>query len=475
MSTWTPDSWTRFPAAQQPEWPDPVALDARPQADRGHAAAGVRRRGRSADARISPRCASGEAFLLQAGDCAESFDARPPTRSATSCGSSCRWRSCSRTPPGLPGGEGRTHRRPVRQAPLQRHRDASTTSSCRRFGATSSTTWASAPTSRSRRPGAPARRPTTSRRPPSTCCGRSPRVASPTSTGSTPGTRSSSTRARSASATRARRRHRLAPCASCGPCGISHRGPRPAAQVDFYTSHEALLLGYEEALTRRDSHHRRLVRLLGPHAVDRRAHPPARRRPRRVPPGRPQPVGCKLGPTATRRRGHRDLRGAQPRPDPRSAHPHHPHGCRPASPRGCRPCSQRRPRCRSSRSCGRATRCTATPSRAPSGRKTRHLDDVLAETRRLLRRPPARRAPGPVASTSSSPATTSPSASAAATTSATTTSACATRPCATPGSTAASRSTSPSGWPSSSAATRRPTIVGAPLATDRHSPGRRQT
>ena len=33
----------------------------------------------------------------------------------------------------------------------------------------------------------------------------------------------------------------------------------------------------------------RLVRLLGPHAVDRRAHPPARRRPRRVPPRRPQP------------------------------------------------------------------------------------------------------------------------------------------------------------------------------------------
>ena len=34
---------------------------------------------------------------------------------------------------------------------------------------------------------------------------------------------------------------------------------------------------------------RRLVRLLGAHAVDRRAHPPARRCPRRVPPRRRQP------------------------------------------------------------------------------------------------------------------------------------------------------------------------------------------
>ena len=36
-------------------------------------------------------------------------------------------------------------------------------------------------------------------------------------------------------------------------CGI-HSGSQPALhQVDFYTSHEALILGYEEALTRRDS------------------------------------------------------------------------------------------------------------------------------------------------------------------------------------------------------------------------------
>jgi 3-deoxy-7-phosphoheptulonate synthase len=36
-------------------------------------------------------------------------------------------------------------------------------------------------------------------------------------------------------------------------CGIDLEGELQLHQVDFYTSHEALLLGYEEALTRRDS------------------------------------------------------------------------------------------------------------------------------------------------------------------------------------------------------------------------------
>ena len=36
-------------------------------------------------------------------------------------------------------------------------------------------------------------------------------------------------------------------------CGIDLDAELQLHQVDFYTSHEALLLGYEEALTRRDS------------------------------------------------------------------------------------------------------------------------------------------------------------------------------------------------------------------------------
>jgi hypothetical protein len=39
--------------------------------------------------------AAGEAFLLQGGDCAESFAEHSPTTSATSSASSCRWRWCS--------------------------------------------------------------------------------------------------------------------------------------------------------------------------------------------------------------------------------------------------------------------------------------------------------------------------------------------------------------------------------------------
>ncbi len=75
MSTqWSPASWRSFPAAQQPEWPDQARLDdvvARlrnmpPLVFAGEARALTEHLGRVAD---------GSAFLLQAGDCAESFDA----------------------------------------------------------------------------------------------------------------------------------------------------------------------------------------------------------------------------------------------------------------------------------------------------------------------------------------------------------------------------------------------------------------
>jgi 3-deoxy-7-phosphoheptulonate synthase len=70
--TWTPGSWRDFPAEQQPDWPDPHALD---QALKTLGTlpplvfAGEARSLRAALAGV----ARGEAFLLQAGDCAESF------------------------------------------------------------------------------------------------------------------------------------------------------------------------------------------------------------------------------------------------------------------------------------------------------------------------------------------------------------------------------------------------------------------
>ncbi len=72
MSTWTPSRWRDYPAAQQPSWPDEDRLasvlsqlaDKPPLVFLGEA--------RSLQEGLA-RVASGQAFLLQAGDCAESF------------------------------------------------------------------------------------------------------------------------------------------------------------------------------------------------------------------------------------------------------------------------------------------------------------------------------------------------------------------------------------------------------------------
>jgi 3-deoxy-7-phosphoheptulonate synthase len=71
-STWAPDSWRALGAEQQPGWPDPAAVDAvrerlrqlPPLVFAGEARALRRALGEAAE---------GRAFVLQAGDCAESF------------------------------------------------------------------------------------------------------------------------------------------------------------------------------------------------------------------------------------------------------------------------------------------------------------------------------------------------------------------------------------------------------------------
>ncbi len=70
--TWTPDSWSGLEAKQQPEWPDPGSLES--SLDRLRVVpplvfAGEARQLTGALARVG----QGEAFLLHAGDCAESF------------------------------------------------------------------------------------------------------------------------------------------------------------------------------------------------------------------------------------------------------------------------------------------------------------------------------------------------------------------------------------------------------------------
>ena len=72
VADWTPASWRALPALQQPEWPDALALEAvrerlgqlPPLVFAGEARALQRALGEAAE---------GRAFLLQAGDCAESF------------------------------------------------------------------------------------------------------------------------------------------------------------------------------------------------------------------------------------------------------------------------------------------------------------------------------------------------------------------------------------------------------------------
>ena len=71
-SNWNPNSWTNFPADQQPDWPDDNELNAvlkeiselPPLVFAGEA--------RTLKSKLARVC-NGEALLLQAGDCAESF------------------------------------------------------------------------------------------------------------------------------------------------------------------------------------------------------------------------------------------------------------------------------------------------------------------------------------------------------------------------------------------------------------------
>jgi len=73
-STWTPSSWRALPAAQQPDWPDPSDLDRVTKVLSTYPPLVFAGEARELRAQLA-RVAQGEAFLLQAGDCAESFDA----------------------------------------------------------------------------------------------------------------------------------------------------------------------------------------------------------------------------------------------------------------------------------------------------------------------------------------------------------------------------------------------------------------
>ncbi|MET0579844.1 MAG: class II 3-deoxy-7-phosphoheptulonate synthase [Ilumatobacteraceae bacterium] len=72
-STWTPSSWQHHPAAQQPDWPDESGLDRALKTIASYPPLVFAGEARSLQASLA-EVGAGRAFLLQAGDCAESFD-----------------------------------------------------------------------------------------------------------------------------------------------------------------------------------------------------------------------------------------------------------------------------------------------------------------------------------------------------------------------------------------------------------------
>ena len=70
---WTPTSWQNFPAEQHPTWPDPNELKLVAEELSKQPPLVFAGEMRSLTDQLA-RVAAGEAFLLQAGDCAESFD-----------------------------------------------------------------------------------------------------------------------------------------------------------------------------------------------------------------------------------------------------------------------------------------------------------------------------------------------------------------------------------------------------------------
>lgn len=72
-NNWTPEGWRGFPALHQPTWPDAAELEQVEKALSSLPPLVFAGEARSLKAELG-RVANGEAFVLQAGDCAESFD-----------------------------------------------------------------------------------------------------------------------------------------------------------------------------------------------------------------------------------------------------------------------------------------------------------------------------------------------------------------------------------------------------------------
>jgi 3-deoxy-7-phosphoheptulonate synthase len=91
-TAWTPDSWRKIPVVQMPDYADQDKLKTVEARLAGYPPLVFAGEARKLKRRLA-RVAAGEGFLLQGGDCAESFaEHSAPTTSAISSASSCRWR-----------------------------------------------------------------------------------------------------------------------------------------------------------------------------------------------------------------------------------------------------------------------------------------------------------------------------------------------------------------------------------------------
>ena len=322
---WTPTSWRSFPIKQQPLWPDEADLERALKQIAGYPPLVFAGEARSLQPGLA-QVAAGNAFLLQAGDCAESFE----DFSADNIRE-----KLPRDPPdgdhahlldGCPRDEGRSARRPFakpRSADYERIGDTDIPS----FRGHIVNAEGTSATARVPRPSGSCR-PTTNLPPRSTSCGRSPRA----------GSQALDQRARLEPGVRrfqpaGQRYDQLAEEIDRALRFIRATGmdteDANLRQVDVWTSHEALLLSYEEALTRQDSTTghwydcsahmlwigERTRELDGAHVEFLR--------------GVGNPIGCKVGQVDDRRGGDRSVRSDQPGPDPRAPHPDHQDGCRP--------------------------------------------------------------------------------------------------------------------------------------------------
>ena len=91
---WTPDSWRSKPISQVPTYPDQAALEEVEASLRDFPPLVFAGEARELKKQLA-EVAAGEGFLLQGGDCAESFEEhqrRQHPRLSSAC--SCRWRWC---------------------------------------------------------------------------------------------------------------------------------------------------------------------------------------------------------------------------------------------------------------------------------------------------------------------------------------------------------------------------------------------